>query len=85
MRHSNYEKSPTVQLNGKLEGSVNVDVSLEIGDYEIRMDDGFGNEAAKVDLKIIESHGDLNMRAFDKEDKERYERSRRGANRIIGS
>ncbi|MBN4070765.1 hypothetical protein JYT76_03705, partial [Olleya sp. AH-315-F22] len=70
MRHSNYEKNPTVQLNGKLEGSVNVDVSLEVGDYEIRMDDGFGNEAAKADLKIIESQGDLNMRAFDKEGKE---------------
>ena len=39
-------------LNGRLTGSATVKASLEPGDYEVRLDDGFGGEAAVVELKV---------------------------------
>ena len=50
--HHLYKEYPHEVLNGRLTGTVTVKASLEPGDYEVRLDDGFGREAAMVELKV---------------------------------
>lgn len=61
--------SPEI-LHGEISGTKTLMASLEVGDYEVRLDDGFGDFAAKVDVSVKAPKGLLNMKAFDKEDTE---------------
>lgn len=47
-----YKEYPHEVLNGRLSGTATVKASLEPGEYEVRLDDGFGREAAVVELKV---------------------------------
>jgi hypothetical protein len=50
--HHLYKEYPHEVLNGRLTGTATVTASLEPGDYEVRLDDGFGGEAAVVKLTV---------------------------------
>lgn len=47
-----YKEYPHEVLEGRLDGTATVQASLEPGDYEVRLDDGFGHEAAMVELRV---------------------------------
>ena len=47
-----YKEYPHEVLKGRLEGTVTVTASLEPGEYEVRLDDGFGGEAAVAQLTV---------------------------------
>lgn len=50
--HDRYKEFPHQVLNGRLDGDASLTVSLAPGDYEARLDDGFGNDAAVAKLTV---------------------------------
>ena len=52
MWRGRYKEFPHEVLKGRLVGNAKLNVSLEPGEYEVRLDDGFGDEAAVADLKV---------------------------------
>ncbi|MBT5229167.1 MAG: hypothetical protein HOM11_02710, partial [Methylococcales bacterium] len=50
--HHRYTEFPHTVLQGRVTGSVTIQASLEPGDYEVRLDDGFGDDAAITKLTV---------------------------------